>query len=216
VTIASLATAGTTLVLAGATLSSVRAASRAASAAERAVQVGLRPVLLTSRLTDRDEKIFWADDHWAVLPGGRGYAEVVNDNVYLAISLRNVGTGLAVLQGWDVHESQLNADEGHTPARDHRRMIRDLYIPAHDVGYWHAAIRDQDDPRYAGVVAAIKERRAFTVEVLYSDHDGGQSSISRFILRPKGGAEGGGTDWITGTGRHWNLDRPDPRSTQYD
>jgi hypothetical protein len=214
VTIASLATAGTTLVLAGATLSSVRAASRAASAAERSVQVGLRPVLLTSRLTDRDEKVFWADDHWAMLPGGHAYAEVVNGNVYLAISLRNVGSGLAVLQGWDVHDGRLNAEEEHTPARDHRRMIRDLYIPAHDVGYWHAAIRDADDPRYPGVAAAVKERRAFTVEVLYSDHDGGQSSISRFILRPRG-ENGGGSDWVAGTGRHWNLDRPDPRATQY-
>jgi hypothetical protein len=212
VTIASLATAGTTVVLAAATLSSVRAASRAASAAERSLQVGLRPVLLNSRLTDREEKVFWADDHWAVVPGGHGYAEVVNGNIYLAVSVRNVGTGLAVLQGWDVHAERRNADDDHTPAAQHRRMIRDLYIPAHDVGYWHAAIRDPADPRYAGVAAAIKERRGFTVEVLYSDHDGGQSSIIRFIMRPRGDE---GLDWITGTGRHWNLDRPDPRAIQY-
>ncbi|MFD0631228.1 hypothetical protein ACFQ9X_05865 [Catenulispora yoronensis] len=176
--------------------------------------MGLRPVLLTSRLGDRDEKVFWADDHWALVPGGHGYAEIVNGNIYLAVSVRNVGTGLAVLQGWDVHSERRNAEDAHTPPGEHRRMIRDLYIPAHDVGYWHAALRDADDPRYAGLAAAVKERRAFSVEVLYSDHDGGQSSISRFILRPRGDGNGG-SDWIAGTGRHWNLDRPDPRSTQY-
>ena len=213
-TISSLATAGTTVLLAAATLKSVRSASRAASAAERAVLVGMRPVLLASRPEDRDEKVFWADDHWAVVSGGRGYAEVVNGNVYIAISVRNVGAGLAVLQGWDVSETRLGPDDQHTAARDYRRMIRDLYIPANDVGFWHAAIRDADDPYYAPMAAAIKERQSFTVEVLYSDHDGGQSSIARFVLRPRD-KDGNPADWMAATGRHWNLDRPDARSTRY-
>jgi hypothetical protein len=51
-TIWSLATAGGTLVLAAATFYSVRSANRAARTAERALQVGLRPVLVTSRLQD--------------------------------------------------------------------------------------------------------------------------------------------------------------------
>ena len=63
VTISSLATAGTTVILAAATLKSVRSASRAAAAAERAVLVGLRPVLLPSRLPDPNERVFWAADH---------------------------------------------------------------------------------------------------------------------------------------------------------
>jgi hypothetical protein len=214
VTISSLATAGTTVLLAAATLKSVRSASRAASAAERAVLVGLRPVLLTSRLDDRDEKIFWADDHWAVVSGGRGYAEIVDGNIYFAISVRNVGAGLAVLQGWSVSADRRGPEDTHTPPQDYRRMIRDLYIPAHDIGYWHAALRDADDPLYAAMAAAIKERQVFTVEILYSDHEGGQNSISRFVLRPRN-KDGNLADWIVGVGRHWNLDRPDPRSTQY-
>lgn len=214
VTISSLATAGTTLVLAAATLKSVRAASRAAGAAEQAVLVGLRPVLLNSRLTDRDEKIFWADDHWTVVSGGRGYAEIVDGNIYFAISVRNAGAGLAVLQGWSVSAERRGPEDRHTPAQDYRRMIRDLYIPAHDIGYWHAALRDTDDPQYDEMAAAIKERQVFTVEILYSDHEGGQNSICRFVLRPRD-KESNPTDWITGVGRHWNLDRPDPRETTY-
>ncbi|MEY9925513.1 hypothetical protein ABH926_000133 [Catenulispora sp. GP43] len=214
VTISSLATAGTTVILAAATLKSVRSASRAAAAAERAVLVGLRPVLLSSRLTDRDEKIFWADDHWAVVSGGRGYAEIVDGNIYFAISIRNAGAGLAVLQGWAVSDERKGPEDRHTAPQDYRRMIRDLFVPAHDVGYWHAAIRQTDDPQYDTMAAAIKERRVFTVEVLYSDHEGGQSSICRFVLRPRE-KDGNLADWIVGVGRHWNLDRPDPRDREY-
>jgi hypothetical protein len=70
-TIASLATAGATLVLAAGTFASVRSANRAARTAERALLAGLRPVLAHSRLEDPSDKITWADNHWAKLSGGR-------------------------------------------------------------------------------------------------------------------------------------------------
>src|SRR5580765_2957314 len=104
VTISSLATASGTLVLAVATFASVRSANRAARSAERALQVGLRPVLFSSRLQDPAQKIRWADDHWAGLPGGRAVLEDVDGVVYLAMSLRNVGSGLAVLRGWRLEQ----------------------------------------------------------------------------------------------------------------
>ncbi len=53
-TIASLATAGGTLVLAVSTFASVRSANRAARAAERSLMVGLQPLLVPSRLRGRD------------------------------------------------------------------------------------------------------------------------------------------------------------------
>ena len=95
-----LATAGGTLVLAAATFSSVRSANRAARVAERSLLAGLRPLLLASKLDDETQKVGFADDKWLVLPGGQGAAEVTRDAVYLAMSLRNVGTGIAVLHGW--------------------------------------------------------------------------------------------------------------------
>ena len=97
-TVASLATAGGTLVLAIATFSSVRSANRAARAAERSLLAGLRPVLVPSRLEDREEKLNWVDLHYTHLRGGRATVELVDGIVYLAISVRNVGTGIAVLQ----------------------------------------------------------------------------------------------------------------------
>src|SRR6476619_6889645 len=51
-TIASLATAGGTLVLAFATFAAVRSSNRSARLAEYAMQIGIRPLLLPSRLED--------------------------------------------------------------------------------------------------------------------------------------------------------------------
>src|SRR4051812_9261303 len=101
-TIASLATAGGTLVLAAATFASVRSANRAARTAERSMLAGLRPLLLGSRMEDPSQKVMWSDRHFAYVPGGRAVVEVNGDAIYLAGSVRNAGAGVAVLHGWVV------------------------------------------------------------------------------------------------------------------
>jgi hypothetical protein len=99
-TAASLATALGTLVLALATFVAVRAANRAARTAEYSMQIGIRPLLMPSRLTDTEQKIMWGDEHWARLSGPGAIAEVVDGNLYLAMSVRNSGSGVAVIHGW--------------------------------------------------------------------------------------------------------------------
>src|SRR3954470_4629582 len=99
-TISSLATAGGTLILAIATFGSVRSANRAARTAERSLLAGLRPVLLPSRLQDAEQKFNWVDGHWTRLSGGQAGVERIDDVIYLSLPLRNVGAGIAVLQGW--------------------------------------------------------------------------------------------------------------------
>jgi hypothetical protein len=204
-TISSLTTAGATLVLAVATFASVRSANRSARTAERALQAGLRPVLMPSRLEDPPDKIAWADEHWTRLPGGRGVVEVVDGTIYLAMSLRNVGAGIAVLQGWHP-QFEVRPNLPYAEPGQFRRLVRDLYVAAGDVGFWQGAVRDHDDPFRAGLCEAIQQRQRFLVDLLYSDHEGGQRTISRFSLNPRDGDE-----WLCAVSRHWNLDRPDPR-----
>jgi hypothetical protein len=97
---AQLATALGTLVLALATFVAVRAANRAARVAEYSMQIGIRPLLMPSRLNDPDQKIMWGDEHWAKLVGGGAAVEATDDVVYMAMSLRNSGSGIAVIHGW--------------------------------------------------------------------------------------------------------------------
>ena len=208
-TVSSLATAGGTLVLAIATFASVRSANRAARTAERAFQVGMRPLLGASRLTDPDLKMSWIDDHRARVGGGRASVEIDDDRIYLAMSLRNVGSGVAVLQAWNV-ELELRPDESDPfPAPESfRRQSRDLYISSADVGFWQAAIRDPDDALYAPVRAAIEARRSILIDLLYSNDEGDQRAITQFVVNPAGDD---GSQWLCAVGRHRNLDRPNPR-----
>ncbi|HJU01437.1 MAG TPA: hypothetical protein VJ966_09560, partial [Actinomycetes bacterium] len=182
VTISSLATAGGTLVLAVATFASVRSANRAARTAERALQVGLRPLLVPSRLEDPLIKVLWVDGHYSRLEGGRAAVEVKDGVIYLALSLRNVGSGMAVLHGWHPWPEQVRGTEPHADPARFRTQTRDLYVPPGDVGFWQGAFRDRDEPGYAEMCEAVQAHRQVTVDLLYGDHEGGQRMVSRFAL----------------------------------
>jgi hypothetical protein len=208
-TISSFATALGTLVLAVATFSAVRSSNRSARIAEEAFQVNLRPVLVSSRLDDPVQKIRWVDDHWARLEGSRASAEVVDGSIYLAISLRNVGSGLAVPFGWSVVTELVRGTGPHAAPEDFRMQTRDLYIAPGDMGFWQAAIREAADPDYAALSKDIQDGQPFTIDILYGDHEGGQRTITRFGIIPLRTDDE--TKWFPNVARHWNLDRPDPR-----
>ena len=208
-TISSLATAGGTLVLAVATFSAVRSANRGARIAQLAFQESLRPVLMPSRMQDPPEKVMWKEGHWTRVDGGRGAVEEADDNIYLVISLRNAGAGIAVLQGWRATVAPSASSEVQRPEPEaFRRQLRDLYIPPGDFGSWQGAIRDRDDASYAELHDAIAARVRLAVYLLYSDHEGGQRTISLFSLSPAGSTD---SAWLASVVRHWNLDRADPR-----
>jgi len=205
-TVASLATAGGTLILAIATFASVRSAHRAARVAEYSMQIGIRPLLLPSRLDAPTQKIMWGDEHWASLAGGQAVVEAVDANVYIAMSLRKSGSGIAVIHGWHLGLQAIGEEHPHAEPDEFRPQTRDLYVPGSDIGFWQAAIRDPQDPEYAALMEAVSAPRVFAVEVLYTDHEGGQHTIGMFSLAPMGESR-----WLCSMVRHWNLDRPDPR-----
>jgi hypothetical protein len=205
VTISSLATAGGTLVLAVATFASVRSANRSARITELSLQEQLRPVLVNSDLADPDQKIMFSDAHWVRVAGSGAVVEEENDNIYLALSVRNVGAGIAVLQAWYPWSDVRFTQQGHAPVEDFRPLSRDLYIPAGGIGLWQGALRDTSTEIYGALSKASAERAAFAIDLLYSDHMAGQRTISRFALIP------GEDRWMASVSRHWNLDRPGPR-----
>jgi len=205
VTISALATAGGTLILAVATFASVRSANRAARVAERALLAGLRPLLMPSRQGDPEQKVGFVDQHWVHVPGGGGSAEATDDAVYLVMSLRNVGAGIAVLHGWHL-DPDFTTARSHADLSSFRRLTRDIYVPPSDTGFWQGAFREPASAEFTNAAAAIRERRTLALELLYGDHEGGQRTVSRFHMMPH--SDGG---WITSVSRHWNVDRADPR-----
>ncbi len=148
-------------MLAAATFTSVRSANRAARATERALLAGIRPVLVPSRLEDPSEKVGFGDGHRLKVDGGRAVVEVTDEVVYLAIALRNVGSGLAVLDRWDFSADHDNGQFPHREPDEFRRLTRDLYVPASDLGFWQGAFRDPGDPVFAAAREAATERHTW-------------------------------------------------------
>jgi hypothetical protein len=206
VTISALATAGGTLVLAGATFASVRSANRAARVAEESLLAGMRPLLMPSRPADAPIKVTFVDDHHVLAPGSGGTAEVTAEAVYLTMSLRNAGSGIAVLHGWRIELSQDLAQAGRPSVDDFHRLTRDIYLAGGDVGFWQGVYRDPSEPEFAAVSERIAARERIPIDLLYGDFHGGQRVISRFSLLSR--SDGG---WLVTLARHWNVDRPDPR-----
>ena len=209
VTISALATALGTLVLALATFASVRSANRAARVAERTLLAGLRPLLVPSRLDDPVQKVFFADQRYVRVEGGRAGFEIDEDAILMVISVRNAGAGVALLHGWRFFpERLLGADVERPDLESFTRLTRDIYVPARDVGFWQGAFRDPSAPGFAEAKAAIEAEDPLTVDILYGDHEGGQRTVTRFALLPHSDGV-----WLASAGRYWNVDRDDPRPT---
>src|SRR5690349_14162841 len=202
VTISSLATAGGTLVLAGATFASVRSANHAARVAERSLLVGLRPVLVPARPEDPPQRIDFAEGFVMRVPGGKAALEEHDGDYCVGMPVRNVGAGLAVRRGWFMFPGRVSgADATHADPSEFRTTVRDNYVPAGDVGFWQAAIRADDDRFRPAVSQAMSEHGTLTIDVLYGDHEGGQLTVTRFVMLPHDDV------WRAGVGRHWILDR---------
>jgi hypothetical protein len=206
-TISSFVTGVGTLVLAIATFAAVRSSNRSARIAEAALQEQRRPVLAPSRLDDPVQKRMFVEGRWLRTAGGRAAVEQVDGSVFLGISVRNVGSGIGVCQGWAVRPgSPQDVPSSHAPEDEFHRQSIDLYIPAGDVGMWQGALRNPDDPVRGATAEAIDAAQPIMVELLYTDLVGGQRTITRFGLISAGDA------WLANVIRHWCLEWDGPRS----
>jgi hypothetical protein len=206
-TISSVLTSAGTLVLAFATFAAVRSSNRSARIAEAALQEQRRPVIVPSRLEDPLQKIMFVEGHWVSATGGHAAVEHLDGVVYLGVSLRNVGSGIGVCQGWTARAGIGSSQRmpTHAPVEEFRLQTRDLYVPSGDIGMWQGALRNPDDELRRSIAAAIDAREPITLELLYSDQIGQQRTITRFGLMPTAEI------WLTSVTRHWYLDWDGPR-----
>jgi hypothetical protein len=203
----------TSTIASVATFGSIRSAQRAARVAEQSLLAGVRPVLTPSREDDVTERVGFGDGFHMSVAGHRAAIEVRDGLVFLAITVRNAGAGVAVIHGWraavygDTVGSSGSAHERPEP-EDFRRQQLDLYIPAGEVGVWRGAIREPDDPSLAPLTAAVHDRGRVLVDLLYGDYEGGQRTIARFGLLIDEDEE----QRFANVLRYWSLDGADPRA----
>jgi hypothetical protein len=210
-TVSELATAGGTLVLAVATFVSVRQGQRATRISERAARIAeqsllaaQRPLLVNSRLQDPKQRVSFREGEYLDILGGRAAIKITDDAVYMALSIRNVGTGLAVLHGWCMRVGP-QRDRVRPSLEDFITQQLDIYLAAGEFGFWEGAFRGADTDEYKNMVAGVAGNEMLMLSLLYGDFEGGQRVISQFNLRPQDDM------WFAGVIRHFNVDRPDPR-----
>jgi hypothetical protein len=210
-TIATVATAGGTLVLAVATFVSVRQGNRATRISERAARVaeqsllaGRRPLLMNSRPQDPKLRVEFKEGEYLDVLGGRAGIKVTDGAVYLAISIRNIGTGVALLHGWHLDLGP-QYERVHPPVEEFTTQRMDIYVGPGDTGFREGAFRDPDSGEFRAVTAAVGAGDQIVIDLLYGDFEGGQRVISQFNLVHQDDT------WIASTVRHFNVDRPDPR-----
>jgi hypothetical protein len=210
-TISSLGTAAGTLVLAVATFASVRSSNQSARSADRAARISersllasQRPLLVNSRQTDPEQKIEFSENKTVLVPGGRAVIDVSARGALMALSVRNVGTGLAVMHGWHVTASWPDG-RVHPPLEEFTDQVRDIYVAPADIGFWQLALRDSAAPAFKIIGASVEDKQMLILSLLYGDFEGGQRVITQFVLRP------GPDDWQLVVARHFNIDQPDPR-----
>src|SRR5438128_676249 len=81
-----------------------------------------------------------------------------DEAVYLALALRNVGSGIAVLHGWRFYpERRTSRYSEHASLDEFHRLTRDLYVAPGDIGFWQAR-------------SAIGSRMSSTLRKLQSTH----------------------------------------------
>jgi hypothetical protein len=199
--IASLTTAAGTLVLAIATFGATKSANRASRTAETSLLAALRPVLMNAQLGDPKQKVGFADQHWTHFEGPGAAFEQGDEAIYLAFGLRNFGTGIGILQAWHPIPDRVLGGVPHGPLEHFRPQTRSLYIPAGGLSFWQGALRDHDDPVYPKFAEAIKNRTPVTVELLYSDMNGAQLTVTRLTVFPAQQDY-----WLASVSQHWPVD----------
>jgi hypothetical protein len=207
-----------TLVLAGATFAAVRSSNRAARSSERSARIAersllaaLRPLLVGARPEDPGHQVQFADGLLLELSSGEALFRAEEDVIYIALPLRNVGTGIAHLRAYRLEPESADRVRADPlgPAR-HRRgdpapgpaafvnQQRDLYVAPGGTGFWQAALRDPTDPVFTSAEQAHRSRGRLTVDLLYGDLEDGQPTVTRFVVLP--GPVG---TWHCDTAHHW-------------
>jgi hypothetical protein len=114
-----------------------------------------RPLLMSSRLQDPEQKIQFLEGRFVRVAGGAATLEVADGVVYMVISVRNVGTGLAVMHGWHVEVSG-QPQQTHPPLEGFTTQSRDIYVAPGDIGFWQGALRDRATAQFKDVAATVE------------------------------------------------------------
>src|SRR5215475_1483814 len=124
-------------------------------------------------MQDPAQKIEFLEGNWVTVPGGEAVMDATEGAIYMAVSVRNVGTGLAVMHGWHVKAGR-QTERSHAPLEEFTAQIRDIYVASGDIGLWQGAERDPATDAFKALAPTVAAGGDITLSMLYGDFEGGQ------------------------------------------
>jgi hypothetical protein len=161
-------------------------------------------LLTNSRPQDPKQRVEFREGEYLDVLGGRAGIRAADSAVYLALSIRNIGTGVGLLHGWHL-DVGTQFERVHPALEQFTTQALDIYVAPGDTGFWEGAFRDTDTDEFKAVTAAVAAGETLVIYLLYGDYEGGQRVISQFNLVHQD------DNWVASVVRHFNVDRPDPR-----
>ena len=202
-------------MLAGVTVASVRSANRAARVAEQSLLAGQRPLLVASSAEDPAAQGRLSGRRLVQRSGRRGRRKRDRSGRLL----RHLGSQRRHRDRRPPRLAPHPGARARAQRARHPASARGLHDP-----HARPLRRTRRHRLLAGLLPRSQERRlprgssrgrsapTIGVDILYGDFEGGQRVISRFMLTAK--ETDGVVRWYASVGRHWNVDRPDPRERE--
>jgi len=207
-----------TTLLAIVTFALVCATYLMAQTAKRQFGRQLLPILIPSRIRDPIRKVYFSNNTWQMLYGDQVLVDSV-DTLYVAIPLRNIGSGTAVVRGLSIPD--VGPDDDALPRRrpSLKNLIAaktDLLLGPGDISHLsidsEAQTADRQRHALQTQVERIDRDSGVYLDILHCDHVRRQHNITRIELAQvseKSSSSGttSGAEHIARAVKHWPLRR---------
>lgn len=152
----------------------------------RQIKHNLLPIMVPARPDGRKRVARFTLEKHVTIRNADTYAEFDGDGVCLAVCLRNIGSGVAVLKGFDAspNDSAEPASYDVPSLSRFASALHALYLGPGDAAYL-AIFTSLDSSRtdaYEVVQETVPNGASLLLDLVYTDHSGGQLTISRLEL----------------------------------
>jgi hypothetical protein len=145
----------------------------------------LLPVIIPAKAHGIKWIVRFTPHKHVVLENFDSYTDEDDQYVYFAVALRNIGAGIAVVLGTDASPKADLDDlvpKHVAPLSGMRRMARNMYLAKSDAAYLVFWTTSASSGIYKVIYDAVPKRQDIVLDLIYSDQDGRQMTVSRFEL----------------------------------
>jgi hypothetical protein len=175
-----------TIALAGTTMLVAVPAAWSALLSARQMKRNLLPIITPARPDGSKRVARFTPAKHVVLENADSFSQEDGERVYLAVCVRNIGSGVAVVRGVDANstdEVKELAPDGIPALRGLVRSERSLYLGPTEAAYLTMWATSSSSAGFDVVRRTVPAKGDLLLDLVYCDHAGRQLTVSRIELR---------------------------------